>query len=756
MKRLKKAIALTLAFTMCVQIGACGKKDEAKKKELQKYAATVEQIIDHSLFEPSIFGNKMYSTYEEYQDDSDKSITGIISYDFETKELKENVIETGEGEYSSVNGVYETADGIVAEVEVCESNDDESYTYHIEKKYLNENLELIEQEIGESTTAKNNEEEYEYVMKAVHSNGIRYDIVDINGEYFIRKYAEDGTVETKFAISDMAEDIVALSDGTILVLVWEEDGYKLRKADFENGSLDEVVLDLSKYQVYMMSPGRNDELLITSDTTLYKCSVKDKKVEAILNFIDCDIDPDNLVGIYEYESGEYGAVVVDEYNGKSEIDRLSVVKEGDSSKKEITLGVLYLDYDLKEKVIQYNKTNPETRIKIVEYMDDETEDYDEVMKKFNADIASGNCPDMIDFNTTGIPLERYASKGLLEDLTPYFEKDAEINLEDMVESFVNVYKTGDKLYALPKALCIEGIVGPTDVVGEGYSWNIGDFMEVAESLDENVSLFDYCSREQILYMLCISDFGNYVDWESGECNFDTEDFIKILELSAKFPKAEDLWDDTSEEDGEDFEGEISKIRNGKVLLREMYLCRVEDYMESKAVYGKDITFKGFPTSEGNGIKATSAAPMIAISSKSENKDLAWEFIRQMYTAQYTSEEEEYYDVAGFPIRKDDLDKYIAFSLEPRFYIDDNGEEVEYLETFEADGIEVEIPRATKEDEAKVRDILNSVDSVMYVDEEIIYNIVMEEMESYYSGEKSAAEVADVIQSRVSIYVKENK
>ena len=39
----------------------------------------------------------------------------------------------------------------------------------------------------------------------------------------------------------------------------------------------------------------------------------------------------------------------------------------------------------------------------------------------NADILSGKVPDIIDLNA--IPIRQYVSKGLLEDLTPYYEKD---------------------------------------------------------------------------------------------------------------------------------------------------------------------------------------------------------------------------------------------------------------------------------------------------------------------------------------------
>jgi hypothetical protein len=36
------------------------------------------------------------------------------------------------------------------------------------------------------------------------------------------------------------------------------------------------------------------------------------------------------------------------------------------------------------------------------------------------------------------------------------------------------------------------------------------------------------------------------------------------------------------------------------------------------------------------------------------------------------------------------------------------------------------------------------------------NIITEEVEAFYSGQKTAAAVADIIQSRASIYISENQ
>ena len=51
--------------------------------------------------------------------------------------------------------------------------------------------------------------------------------------------------------------------------------------------------------------------------------------------------------------------------------------------------------------------------------------------------------------------------------------------------------------------------------------------------------------------------------------------------------------------------------------------------------------------------------------------------------------------------------------------------------------------------------VESVDRRSYADQEIV-KIIMEEIEAYFSGQKSAADVAAIIQSRAQMYVDTNR
>ena len=61
---------------------------------------------------------------------------------------------------------------------------------------------------------------------------------------------------------------------------------------------------------------------------------------------------------------------------------------------------------------------------------------------------------------------------------------------------------------------------------------------------------------------------------------------------------------------------------------------------------------------------------------------------------------------------------------------------------------------TSEDVKLVTDFVESL-TLTYSSNQAVNNIINEEAAAYFKGQKSAQEVADIIQSRVSIYVNEN-
>ena len=91
------------------------------------------------------------------------------------------------------------------------------------------------------------------------------------------------------------------------------------------------------------------------------------------------------------------------------------------------------------------------------------------------------------------------------------------------------------------------------------------------------------------------------------------------------------------------------------------------------------------------------------------------------------------------------------------YTDENGKEVTEPETgvVNLNGKDIKLPVTSKEDVEAVRKILKSLDMKASVDSKIS-EIINDEAGAFFAGQKGAKETADIIQSRVKVYISETK
>ena len=85
---------------------------------------------------------------------------------------------------------------------------------------------------------------------------------------------------------------------------------------------------------------------------------------------------------------------------------------------------------------------------------------------------------------------------------------------------------------------------------------------------------------------------------------------------------------------------------------------------------------------------------------------------------------------------------------------DGDKKVEYDDYCYIGGQEIMLTPMSQEELTEAMNFIKSLDQV-YSNNDSVNNIITEEASAFYSGQKSAKEVADIIQSRVSIYVNEN-
>ena len=88
-------------------------------------------------------------------------------------------------------------------------------------------------------------------------------------------------------------------------------------------------------------------------------------------------------------------------------------------------------------------------------------------------------------------------------------------------------------------------------------------------------------------------------------------------------------------------------------------------------------------------------------------------------------------------------------------MDENGNKEEYEDIMYIGGEEIPISPMTQQEADELVEQLYSFTQV-YKRDDTLENIIEEEAAPYFAGQKSAKDVAAIIQSRVQIYVNENR
>ena len=270
--------------------------------------------------------------------------------------------------------------------------------------------------------------------------------------------------------------------------------------------------------------------------------------------------------------------------------------------------------------------------------------------------------------------------------------------------------------------------------------------EVLAKLPEETQVFGETTKSSFLYNMLEFCGNDYVDVATGKCNFDSQQFIDMLEYANTLPQelSEDYY-------GDDWWMKYqSQYRENRTLLMYSYIGDFSNLNNQiNGYFGEDVSCIGFPTDNGMGSFVGTNGSYV-LSAKSKNLEGAWEFIRYYLTDEYQNSMQW-----GLPVSKTAFMEKSKDATGKDYYIDENGEKVETEEWFEINGESIEIEPLTQEQLDEIVAFIESVTKRRYYNQDI-QNIVTEETEAFFSGQKSAAEVAGIIQSRVQLYVNENR
>lgn len=405
-------------------------------------------------------------------------------------------------------------------------------------------------------------------------------------------------------------------------------------------------------------------------------------------------------------------------------------EEGDQ-RQTLTLAAFDAGDALKSIVAEFNKTNEEYMVSIIDYSTYNTDsDKYAGLNKLNTEIIGGNPPDMIDLRN--IDAEQYIFKGIMEDLYPYIDRDPNFNRKDFLENVLTAMGDDDKLYGLTTTFRINTVLAKTSEA-DLPNWNLVGLKDMVQS---NPEIILGGTKTRLLELACTYMQDNFVDWENNTANFNTPEFIAFLETCNTLPDETEIVEiyDLLFSDAED-----NSVYAGSNISN---FSEVQTYED---VWGTDVSLIGYPdTGSTIGLRM-----YIGITTNSKHKDACWTFLRTALLSGMQEASGEWVD--GFPINKSSFEKIKA---QATVESDDGTEEyVINVQDPDAEPYLQELP--TEEQVNKIAKIATTINQLSS-NNTVIKDIVLEEAESYFDGSKSAEKVAEVIQNRVSTYMNEQK
>lgn len=476
-----------------------------------------------------------------------------------------------------------------------------------------------------------------------------------------------------------------------------------------------------------------------SDKGVYYLDFKSKALIPLTEWNYVDVKPAYKSILYEtylsYGNGRFGKLYA--YNDY-EIELIifnNISTDESINRKSIIVGGYGVNSSLAIKwaVYKFNTSQKEYRV----YLDDYWYDYSytsgieaqsqiaKLIKHFN----EGNAPDI--YYGTNFDYKYMYNAGLVANMLPIIEKDPDYNLEELLPSIKETIIKSGVCYQIFSAFYFDGDFGlKSNFDDEEITYSKID----ALSKIKNTSVRGDMPAAEFADQILRYSLGDLVD-RSNERHIVSEDELRdVLDYSVR----NGLPYGRMENDIADFDG----VHEGKYLTcRNTRFGNIYNVYDVESRLNDSFVYLGFPSIHG-AVHAAQPDGLVAISADTKYQDLCWQFIKYMMTDEVQEIE---IGQGNNPVIGKVFDDYCKYAAYPELVPD----------------TEIVWKSIVKDKKAVPGWIVSDYKSMVYSIDSIIsydwglYNIICDEVNSYYLQQKSVDDIAKTLQSRIDLYVSEN-
>lgn len=420
--------------------------------------------------------------------------------------------------------------------------------------------------------------------------------LDHDGSLYVSYFS---SMEVDFGVYDTSVLISKVNDGLITKEIARLNDYRC-PTDMKFGNDGQLYLAIGNSPVDAITSTRTDYVLRIGDIIQeLSGSGMDQIIEEVFALQD---DTINWQSMGWSEAPRALLTFNKRLFALSADGQLYELEESTEPRQIITLGIVSGLTD--GSVERFNATNIDYTVEIVYY---------ESVEALGLAMATGNAPDLLDLRQ--IPVSAYINKGILEDLTPWFEA-SDLNEADYFASVIELTRNQGKCYSVVTSFSLGGIAADNSLTQGLSSWS---FDEMQQITDGNIEF-----SRPLQDLFCFDN----------ESYFTTERITAILEFAKALRQQE------TSDDGAAFDCIISGV-DDVAWNRMMY----------QHTWPEGVNYLGYPSDDGTGLALKADLGIeLAMVATSNNKAGAWEYIK------YTLSEENQGLSYFFPVRIASYDK----------------------------------------------------------------------------------------------------
>ncbi len=506
--------------------------------------------------------------------------------------------------------------------------------------------------------------------------------------------------------------------------------------------------------------GEGYDCYFTNDKGLYGYNFEAESADMVVNWKNSSFSPGVLNGLWVL-SPEEVFVEYYEQDTRGYSTFYSILRKADDIdiSKMTTVSVAYfneLATKLPQYIVKYNKAHPDVFVKGVDYAVYNTADENGGTTKLISEMLTGiYTPDVIcleygDFRESKGAFSKILENGLYTDMYEFIENDPDIKKDDIMGIVKNTFEIDGALSVVMPSFWVKTLLVNKSEAGDMTSWNYSNLFDFMERLPEGRPL----SKNDRQIFNFYYAFDAYIDYAAKTCDFNNPDCVELIEKYAEL-------------DG----GSGPNKQADENASPGTYACygreyrQFDDYQLDEIVIGtRDFVRIGYPSESRSG-STISRGMMYIIPKNSAHPEEAWNFIRSQIV-----ERPEYILLGGNGIRMlrsqneayaDDMRQYYKI-----FPINSTGKQYSingidsYEKNFGENGMLAANNRAVLYNDEDYHAFLDFIDDAgSPVAEKIpseVREMIFEELSTYVNSDRTAEKTAEILQSRISIYLSERE